>query len=89
MKKPTLIAADGSKFLNPAQQECVELLTKLLEDAQKGNVNACIIVAVGDNDFGVAVGGSDAAKLNLGLDSAKQMILQRTTGGSPRSVIHR
>ncbi len=65
--------------MSPAQQQCVQILQDALESALKGDVHSLVIVAAGPADFGIAIGGSDAARLNLGLDTAKQAILQRTT----------
>lgn len=90
MKKPTLIRADGAPMLSPAQQDCIEVLEKALASAKAGDINSLVLVAVGPADFGVAFAGSDAPRMNLGLDAAKQTILQRTTGGGGgRTVIHR
>lgn len=91
MKKPTLIHADGAPIMSAAQQDCIEVLEKALASAKAGDVTALVVVAVGPADFGVAFAGSDAPRMNLGLDAAKQTILQRTTGGggAQRSVIHR
>lgn len=89
MKKPTLIAADGSKMMSPAQQECVQLLEQVLANAKNGQVEACVIVAVGASDFGIAIAGSDAPKLYLGCGTAMRTLEARTSGGPPRSVIHR
>lgn len=86
MKKPTLIKPDGSEAttLNPMQQECVKLLSDALDSARKGEVWSCVLVACGPNDFGSAMAGPDAPRLVLGLEVAKQNILQRVTGGAIR-----
>lgn len=90
MKKPTLIRPDGAPALSPAQQDCIDVLKNALASAEAGDVTALVVVAVGPSDFGVAFAGSDAPRMNLGLDAAKQTILQRTTGGGGQhSVIHR
>ena len=92
MKKPTLINPNNGEAvstLSPAQLECIQLLTDVLESAKKGEVTSCIVVACGLNDFGTAMAGSDAPRLNLGLDVAKQSIMQRVTGAGPRTVLHR
>lgn len=90
LKKPTLIRPDGAPALSPAQQDCIDVLKNALASAEAGDVTALVVVAVGPSDFGVAFAGSDAPRMNLGLDAAKQTILQRTTGGGgQRSVIHR
>lgn len=86
MKRPTLINPNGEAVstLSPAQQECIKLLSDALESAQKGDVWSCVLVACGPNDFGSAMAGSDAPRLMLGLEVAKQSILQRVTGGAIR-----
>lgn len=73
--------------LNAAQRECIKLLEEALDSAKKGDIWACVLVACGPNDFGSAMAGSDAPRLNLGLDSAKALILDRVTG--KRTAIHR
>jgi hypothetical protein len=88
MAKPTLIKPNGDDaVLSAAQRECIKLLEDALDSAKKGDVWSCILVACGPNDFGTAMAGSDAPRLNLGLDAAKVAILDRVTG--KRSVIHR
>ncbi|HXP67453.1 MAG TPA: hypothetical protein VN815_18385 [Steroidobacteraceae bacterium] len=83
IRPPTLVETE----LSPAQRECIKLLKDALESAEKGDIWSCILVACGPNDFGTAMAGSDAPRLNLGLDAAKASILDRVTG--KRSVIHR
>ena len=86
MKKPTLIKPDGTEAstMSPAQLECVKLLSDALDSARKGEIWSCVLVACGPSDFGTAMAGADAPRLNLGLDVAKQNILQRVTGGAIR-----
>jgi hypothetical protein len=66
------------------QQECVKLLRDALESAENGEVWSCVLVACGPNDFGSAMAGPDAPRLMLGLEVAKQSILNRVTGGAIR-----
>ena len=73
--------------LSAAQRECIKLLEDALDSAKKGDIWSCILVACGPNDFGTAMAGSDAPRLNLGLDAAKAAILDRVTG--KRTVLHR
>lgn len=88
MAKPTLIKPDGQAAgLRADQQDCITVLTQALESAKKGDVWSCLLVACGPGDFGIAIGGSDAPRLNLGLDAAKAEIVSRVTG--KRSVLHR
>ena len=75
---------NGAEPLDRASQACVELLESVLADAKLGNVTSCAIVACGDESFGVAMAGPDAARLNLGLDSAKMQIMQMVTQPQPR-----
>jgi hypothetical protein len=91
MKKPTLIRPDGATAttLSSAQQECIKLLEDALDSARNGDVWSCILVACGPNDFGTAMAGSDAPRLNLGLDVAKDLIKSRVTGGGRDNVLRR
>jgi len=86
MARPTIIRPGAAEGLNPTQRECVKLLEDALESAKKGEVWSCILVACGPNDFGTAMAGSDAPRLNLGLDVAKASILNRVTG---KTALHR
>lgn len=88
MAKPTLIKPNGETAgLRDDQKECIQLLTDALESAKNGEVWSCILVACGPTDFGSAMAGSDAPRLNLGLDVAKSVILDRVT--NKRTVLHR
>lgn len=92
MTKPTIIKPNGDAAgVAPGQMECVQLLTDLLADAKQGKITTCLVVACGPMDFGSAMAGPDAARLNLGLDVAKRTILERTSPpiGGGRSVLHR
>lgn len=91
MAKPTIIKPDGQPVFSPAQIECIKLLSDTLESAKNGEINACVVVACGAIDFGIAIAGADAPRLNLGLDVAKRTILDRTSPpvGGGRSVLHR
>ena len=93
MKKPILIRPNGDQAstMSPAQIEVIKLLSDSLESAQNGDINACVLVAVGPVDFGIAIAGADAPRLNLGLDVAKRTILERTSPpvGGGHGVLHR
>lgn len=91
MPRPTIIKPDGDAVRSPAQIECIKLLQDALESAKNGDINACVLVACGSVDFGIAIAGADAPRLNLGLDVAKRTILDRTSPpvGGGRSVLHR
>jgi hypothetical protein len=87
MKRPTLIRPD-SMGMGRAQLECISKLEEALESAKEGQILALVLVAVGPDDFGIAIAGADAPRLNLGLDAAKTEIMSRVLGPK-RSVIHR
>jgi len=93
MKKPILIKPNGEEAstMSPAQIECIKLLSDMLESAKQGEILALACVAVGPLDFGIAIAGADAPRLNLGLDVAKRTIMDRTSppSGGARSVLHR
>lgn len=91
MKKPILINPNGAAVstLSPAQKECIQLLEDALDSARKGEVWSCVLVACGPSDFGTAMAGSDAPRLNLGLDVAKDLIKGRVTGGGRDTVLRR
>lgn len=88
MKKPILLRPDGSATgLRADQQECIKLLEGLLDNAKKGDVWSCVVVACGPSDFGTAMAGTDAPRMLLGLEVAKISIMDRVTG--KRTVLHR
>jgi len=68
--------------LGVAERACIELLEKVLEDARNGKVNSVAVIACGPTDFGAAIAGPDAARLNLGLDYAKADIQTAIRGGA-------
>lgn len=89
MKRPTLITPSGDAAgMSAAQKECIFKLEEALQSAKDGQILALALVAVGPGDFGIAIAGADAPRLNLGLDAAKAEILKRVLGPA-RSVIHR
>lgn len=88
MAKPTLIKPNGDPAgMRPDQQECIKLLEGMLANAKNGDIWSCVVVACGPTDFGSAMAGSDAPRMFLGLEVAKQSIMDRVTG--KRSVLHR
>lgn len=91
MARPTIIKPNGEPNRTPAQVECIKLLKDALESAENGEINSCLLVACGSVDFGIAIAGADAPRLNLGLDVAKRTLLDRTSPpvGGGRSVLHR
>jgi hypothetical protein len=92
VKKPILINpnnGEAASTLSPAQQECIKLLEDALDSARQGDIWSCILVACGPSDFGTAMAGSDAPRLNLGLDVAKDLIKSRVTGGGRDTVLRR
>jgi len=64
MKRPTLIKPDGMG-MSTAQLECIGKLEEALESAKDGQILALVLVAVGPGDFGIAIAGADAPRLNL------------------------
>ncbi len=92
MPKPTILKPNGDQAgMSPGQIECIKLLKDALESAENGEITTCMLIACGPVDFGMAMAGPDAARLNLGLDVAKRTILERTSPpvGGGRSILHR
>lgn len=81
MSKPRIITGNGPLIMPhmmPAGgDDCIELLESMLASAKKGDMSWLIVVAGGPSDYGTAMAGSNAAQMNLGLDVAKQNILER------------
>ena len=79
--KPRIITGTGPlilpKTMPSGGDECVELLEQMLESARNGDMSWLIVVAGGPMDYGTAMAGSNAAQMNLGLDVAKQTLLER------------
>ena len=69
------IILPSSVKLTAAQADCVEKLEEALEAARDGNVNSVGIVLCMRKGYASTIGGTDAAELNLGLDSLKRKIL--------------
>lgn len=63
---------------------CIELLKQTLADAEEGRITTVGIIACGPADFGSAHAGSDAARLNMGLDVLKRTILEKVAPPAPR-----
>jgi len=61
--------------LTDGQQDCVDKLRETLEAAERGLVHTVGIVACMKTGYGAVIGGTNAAELNLGLDSLKRTIL--------------
>lgn len=88
MTKPTLIRPNGAPAAtNPVQQQAVDLLTELLDDAKQGKIWSLVVVACGPGDFGSAMVGTDAPRMMLGLEVAKKNIMDNVT--NQRTVLHR
>lgn len=82
MQKPSLILPNGAKAkaaADPGSEACVDLLERTLADAKAGKITTLCIVAVGPHGAGPAIVGKDIPHLNLGMDVAKALILQRLT----------
>lgn len=71
--------------LDLGAQACVVLLEQVLASAKNGEISTVCIVACGPSSFGASFAGPDAARLNLGLDTAKAQILQMVSQPTPRS----
>ncbi len=61
--------------LTDGQLDCVNKLREALEEAERGVIHTVGIVACMSNGYGAVIGGTNAAELNLGLDSLKRKIL--------------
>ncbi len=81
MKTPRIITGSGPlitpKMMPKGGDECVELLESMLASAKNGDMTWVVVVAGGPHDYGSAFAGNNAAQMNLGLDVAKQSILER------------
>lgn len=79
--KPRIITGGGPlitpKMMPKGGEECIELLEQMLARAKQGDMSWLVVIAGGPNDYGMATAGSNAAQMNLGLDVAKQSILER------------
>lgn len=76
MQEPIILPP---KPLSDIQQDCVDKIREVLEQAEAGNVYTIGIVVCMKTGFATTIGGTDASSLNLGLDAMKQRILQRVT----------
>jgi hypothetical protein len=81
--RPRIITGQGPlitpRMMPDGGAECVELLEQMLASAKKGDMSWLVVVAGGPADYGVAMAGSNGAQMNLGIDVAKQSILDRVT----------
>jgi hypothetical protein len=81
MKSPRIISGQGPlivpKTMPVGAADCVELLESMLAAAKKGDMTWLVVIAGGPSDYGMAMAGSNAAQMNLGIDVAKQEILGR------------
>lgn len=68
-------------LLNEQQQDCLDKLQEVLDEAKRGNVYTVGIVVCMKTGFATTIGGSDAGSLNLGLDALKARILERVSEG--------
>jgi hypothetical protein len=78
---PKIISGQGPlivpKTMPKGGDECIELLESMLASAKKGDMSWLVVIAGGPNDYGMAMAGNNAAQMNLGIDVAKQSILER------------
>lgn len=79
--RPRIITGQGPlitpRMMPDGGAECVDLLEQMLASAKKGDMSWLVVVAGGPSDYGVAMAGSNGAQMNLGIDVAKQTILDR------------
>ena len=79
--KPRIITGSGPlitpKMMPAGGEDCVELLEQMLRSAKNGDMSWLVVVAGGPSDYGVAMAGANGAQMNLGIDVAKQTILER------------
>lgn len=79
--RPKIITGQGPlitpKMMPKGSEECIELLESMLKSAHNGDMSWLVVVAGGPSDYGVAMAGSNGAQMNLGIDVAKQTILER------------
>ncbi len=79
--RPKIITGQGPlitpKMMPKGSEECIELLESMLKSAKNGDMSWLVVVAGGPSDYGVAMAGSNGAQMNLGIDVAKQTILER------------
>ncbi len=79
--RPKIITGQGPlitpKMMPKGSEECIELLESMLKSARNGDMSWLVVVAGGPSDYGVAMAGSNGAQMNLGIDVAKQTILER------------
>jgi hypothetical protein len=61
--------------LSDGQQDCVDKLEEALFEAKQGNVHTVGVVVCMKKGYGATIAGTNAAELNLGLDSLKRKIL--------------
>ena len=87
MSKPRIIPGKGPLIMpgayaatdgfNQGTEDCIRLLEEMLTNARNGDMTWLVVVAGGPADYGVAHAGNNAAQMNLGIDVAKQSILER------------
>ncbi len=87
MSKPRIIPGKGPLILpganastdgfNQGTEDCIRLLEEMLTSARNGDMTWLVVVAGGPADYGCAFAGNSAAQMNLGIDVAKQSILER------------
>jgi hypothetical protein len=80
MRKPQIITPDNvlrTSVMPQGADQCIELLEQMLASAKSGDMTWLVVIAGGPSDYGVAHVGSNAAQMNMGIDVAKQEILNR------------
>lgn len=86
MNKPILLSPT---VLSDVQLDCIDKLAEALDEAKSGNVFTVGIIVCMKGGYGVTIGGTNAAELNLGCDSLKRKILEQIEGvKSPIVKVH-
>lgn len=79
--RPKIITGQGPlitpNMMPKGAEECIELLEQMLASAKRGDMTWLVVIAGGPADYGCAMAGNNAAQMNLGIDVAKQSILER------------
>jgi hypothetical protein len=57
-----------------SQQGCIDVFTDALEEAMKGRITSCAIVACMDDGIATVMAGKNGGALNIGCDDLKMKI---------------
>ena len=78
MTKPIILPSSG--LLSEAQQDCIDKLKEALRSAEKGEIYSLAMVLCMHDGYATTLAGTKAAELNMGCDSIKRQILERSEG---------